>query len=324
MTRPDFVAQELYGPHLPPSAQPRLQLGAADNMKTLIHQMYERVLTELSLNRFKWTNLPDSVDERYLEKTLMQKGKILWFWWEDPHQRVQGRHLVQPFADIGTPNHYGNPTQFRVHNHGGIYGTYTKHEATPIYGNYLRTPDHDIMRVYAQRLTELDVTIDVNTINMRHPRIIVMSDQSRLTMDNIDQQYQAGVPVIKVSANDPTQAYATLDLGAHHETIPGLLASKGKTWNDALMMLGVPTVNQDKKERMITDEAETGKDQSEVIRNIALNSRKQACERINAIWPELDVDVQWRAHDEMKELLSSFETMMQIPETTEPTLEGAE
>src|SRR5699024_8917253 len=115
---------------------------------------------------------------------------------------------------------------------------------------------------------------------------------------------------------DPNQFIAsTVDMSTHHETIPGLLASKGKVWNDALMMMGVPTVNQDKKERMITGEAETGKDQAEVIRNIALNSRKQACEQINDLFG-LDLAVEWRSDEEQLHLVSAYSDILGLGDDT--------
>jgi len=83
-------------------------------------------------------------------------------------------------------------------------------------------------------------------------------------------------------------------------------------------MLGVPTVNQDKKERMITGEAETGKDQSEVIRNIALNSRKQGAQQINELFGVVDdlaVGVEWRAHDEMQQMVDMMTNMMGVEDT---------
>ena len=322
----DGVYSTFYANHLT-GGQPRYRQSHKKTRKHAIFHMYWRVLTELSLNRFKWFGLPDSVDERFLELSLMRHGSVLFFKHHDQNPvRVGGelvprfdpRFLVQQFIPQGQPNHYDNPTTFRIQSNGGIHGTYTAKQAVPIWGNYMRTPDMDIINVYAERLTELDVTIDVNTVNMRYPKMLVMSEEARLTMENIDRQMQDGVPTIKVAPGFADALVgATLDLGSHHETIPGLLAAKGKMWNDALMMLGVPTVNQDKKERMITDEAQTGKDQSEVIRNIALNSRKQGAEQINTLFgddPELvdGIGVEWRAQDELMAMVDQMTNMIGV------------
>ena len=312
----DGVYSMHYQPHLA-GGQPRFRANPSKDHKLNVYNMFWRVLTELSLNRFKWSNLPDSVDERFLELTLLRQGGALFFEYADPAPdpvagpRFAPRFLVQPFTSVGRPNHYDNPTAFRVQSHTLVGGTYTPHQAVPIWGNYLRTPDQDIISVYTHRLTELDVTIDVNTRNMRHPKLLVMDQDTRLSVVNFDRQVDEGVPTIKIAPHmDPNQFIATsLDMSTHHETIPGLLASKGKVWNDALMMMGVPTVNQDKKERMITGEAETGKDQAEVIRNIALNSRKQACEQINDLFG-LDLAVEWRSDEEQLHLVSAYSDIL--------------
>ena len=308
----DGVYSQFYATHLA-GGQPRYRSSPAKTRKFAVHNMYWRILTELSLNRFKWFGLPSSVDERFLELSLMRHGGALFFKHFDPLQRFDPRFLVQQFTGQGTPNHYDNPTTFRIQSTGGIQGVYTAKQAVPIWGNYLRTPDMDIIGVYADRLTEIDTTIDVNTQNMRHPRVLVMSEHARLTMENIDRQVQEGIPTIKVAPGvGADDVYATLDMGTHHETMPGLLAAKGKMWNDALMMLGVPTANQDKKERMITGEVDAGKDQSEVIRNIALNSRKQAAEQINELFAAdgLGVGVEWRAQDELQAMVDQMTNLM--------------
>lgn len=293
------VYSAFYADHLS-GGQARYRANPHKSSRVLIERMYWRVLTELSLNRFKWHNLPDSIDERFLELSLMRHGGVLFFNYRT--EDMGERFLVQQFTNAGRVNHYDNPTMFRVVSHANIQGTFTPHDAVPIWGNYLRQPDHDIIRVYTTRLTELDTTIDVNTINMRKPRVLVYPEEAQLTMAQFDRQVQEGVPAIKTSAASmPHEAYTSLDTGAHHETIPGLLAAKGKMWNDALMMLGVPTANQDKKERMITGEVDAGKDQSEVIRNIALNSREQAVEQVNDMFG-LDIAVEWRAEEEQQQL----------------------
>lgn len=308
----DGVYSMFYQPHLA-GGQPRYREMPASDFKLNVYNMFWRVLTELSFNRFKWKHLPASVDERFLELTLLRHGGALFFQYHDPEPdpvtgpRFEPRFLVQPFTSVGPPNHYDNPTAFRVQSHTLIGGTYTPRQAVPIWGNYLRTPDMDIISVYTHRLTELDVTIDVNTRNMRHPKVLVTDQDSRLSIVNFDRQVDEGVPTIKVAPHMSPQEFiaTTLDMSTHHETIPGLLASKGKVWNDALMMMGVPTVNQDKKERLITGEAETGKDQAEVIRNIALNSRKQSCEQINELFG-LNIEVEWRSEEEQLHLVSAY------------------
>ena len=45
-------------------------------------QYFDR-LRELSMTMFEWTNLPKTVDERFLEKTLFERGNCIFFFDED-------------------------------------------------------------------------------------------------------------------------------------------------------------------------------------------------------------------------------------------------
>src|SRR5699024_5380892 len=59
------------------------------NRKVTLERMYLRVLTELSVNRFKWVGLPNTVDPRYLEMTLFYRALSLFYW-----DRDYGRDLA--------------------------------------------------------------------------------------------------------------------------------------------------------------------------------------------------------------------------------------
>lgn len=47
------------------------------NNRSYIYQ-YNRI-KELAISRFKWNNLPDTVDERFLELTLFEQGMAVFF-----------------------------------------------------------------------------------------------------------------------------------------------------------------------------------------------------------------------------------------------------
>lgn len=303
----DPVFSQFYAPFLDPK-NGNLRASQAKSIKSLSYNMYFNRLLELCANRFKWDNLPDSIDERYLELGLMRRGGMLFYKYTEMSDTVGERYLVSQFMNSGHINHYDNPTRFRVINNGGLKNTqeYLPTNAVPIWNNYLRRDEYDVITFYSMMLSELIVTTNVNVKNMRRPRAIAMDEDSKLSMENFDRQLEEGVPVIKYNAASglPSNVSA-LEIGDHHETIPALLATRGKTWNEALMMLGVAVVNQDKKERMITDEADTAKDQSLVIRNIALNSRKQAAEQINRIFG-LKISVEWRSEEDEELLHSNY------------------
>ena len=52
---------------------------AADSFNRLTYNFYYDRLLEMSLSRYEWLNLPESVDARFLELTLFKNGLALFF-----------------------------------------------------------------------------------------------------------------------------------------------------------------------------------------------------------------------------------------------------
>lgn len=70
---------------------------------------YFKLLTNKCLSLFKWENLPETVDERFLMTQLILNGKVCWF-------NHQGRIYALNGAPGGEPNVYYEPQTFIVAN----------------------------------------------------------------------------------------------------------------------------------------------------------------------------------------------------------------
>ena len=111
-------------------------------------------------------------------------------------------------------------------------------------------------------------------------------------------QYEGNEPVI--------YGYKGLDTGAITSVktdVPfvadKLEIQKSKVWNEAMLFLGINSTNMEKKERMISDEANGNLEQIMMSRQIGLNSRRKACDEINNMFG-LDVSVKY--NDELEKL----------------------
>jgi len=270
----DLVWEGFYLPHL---AGNGFRHNPVNDDQRMAESMYLRHLTELAMNRFKWTNLPKSVDPRFLELQLFRQALVVFYKDQD-----FARHLALAGAPVGGMNHYDNPVAFTTYGNKYTSKRINATDCVPIWANMMRTPDYDIVRYYSKRLATLDRTIEINSMNLRQPRMVYANENTRLSYENLSRQIDEGVPVIKGQENalDPSNVQV-LDLGGDPVGIINLQIARSQLWNQAMTMLGINNANQDKKERLVADEVAANDDQVFATRGIALNSRKLACELIN-------------------------------------------
>lgn len=239
-------------------------------------QYYNR-LTELSVSMFEWKNLPDTVDPRYLELCLFTDGQAVFF-----KDEVLG-FLALRSANAGEFNVYNIPTQRRAHASNGYNRNLSDKDSVIIYNNMLHTNSMMDVSLFAERLAEIDRTIDVNVRAQKTPILIKCDESQRLSMVNLYQQYDGNSPVIFGDKNLNTGAFQVLQT---HAPFVGkeLTELKVQKWNEALTYLGISNVNITKKERMITDEVMRNQGGVIASRYSRLESRRDACNKINSMF----------------------------------------
>lgn len=263
--------------------------GALNN--ATYRQYYNR-LTELSISMFKWYNLPDTVDPRFLELTLFADGQAVFF--ED---EVLGYLALQNILGGGF-DVYRIPTNRRAYAVNGYQKALDEKNSVIIYNNYIHTNSMLDVKMFATRLYNLDRAIDVNANAQKTPVLIKCDEQQRMTMMNLYQKFEGNQPFIFGDSQLNTNGVTVLKTDAPY-VCDKLYQLKTQIWNEALTYLGISNINVSKKERLVTDE---------VIRNLGgviasrysrLNARQQACEQINKMFG-LDIWVEYR--DDLSEV----------------------
>lgn len=285
--------------------------------QAILERMHLRVLTELSLNRFKWMGLPEEIDPRFMELNLFYNAYGLFFF-----DKRFGKYMFTKASMSGRLDMYDNPVRFRAFgvNYPAVDVSTRKPSpltgiGVPIYSNYLRMPDLDIVSVYSKRLANVDRTIDINTANARMNKVAFHNERTRLSVQNIDREAEQGNNSIQVrvggsfsSGEDLSKHIAVLDMGINPEHIEKLQISRTRHFNDGCTLLGIDNSNQDKKERVNSDEVNANADQALMVRYVNLQARQQACERINEIYG-LNVWVEYNTMvDKIVEKLPDFAT----------------
>jgi hypothetical protein len=287
-----------------------------------IQRMLERNLSELAINRFTYENLPDSVDRRFIELCLLFNGQIVWYWDKDYDKLLAVRG-----TGVGAMNFYDNPISFTTIGPGNNIISTDNSTATfrpktlsayipaadkdlaqkkkqlkavGMYSNALRMPDYDIVMIYSTRLATIDRTLEINTKNARRNKLVTSSPNTTLSMVNIARQQDEGVETIQVSgAARPEDLISVLDLGILPDAYDKLSILRARWWNEAMGLLGIDNANQDKKERLVQAEVSANDGQTDSMRYVALNARRQALEYINDIWG-CDIKVDFNVEVEAK------------------------
>lgn len=282
----DSVSAEYYGKHLYGDSA-RFANNPSRNRLALHERMYMRILSELAMNRFKWIGMPKEIDIRFLESNLFYRALAVFFF--DPDL---GKYMALQGGAAGPHNMYNNPTQFYVvgNQYAGkrlnavnriVNEVEELSDCVPIWSNYLRVPDLDIVMIYASKLANIDITIEINMRNARRSRVLAVDDNTQLSIENLNRQLDEGAPSVRVSnAMNLAGAVTALDLGVHPDNIEKLHITKVRLWNECMGLLGIDYANQDKKERLVASEVTANEEQIDTMKAVNLNSRRMAADAI--------------------------------------------
>lgn len=248
---------------------------AVNNNATYAQYMFR--LMELSVAMFEWSGLPESVDPRFIEMTLFSDGHALYF-----NDEVLGNLCLQAACN-GPLDVYRIPTRRHAYAPNGYQKQCSEKDSVIIWNNYLHRNSYLDVLQFAKRLYNLDRIIDVNANAQKTPVIILADEKQRLTMKNVYMQWEGNMPVIFGDKNLDIHAIQALRTDAPY-VADKIYQLKTQIWNEALTYLGISNVNYQKKERMISDEVIRNQGGTIANRYSRLNSRREACEKINKMF----------------------------------------
>lgn len=266
----------------------------ANNM-TFSYYYYKLMLIARSL--FQWNDLPNNMDERWIEKYLFNSGKCIFY--KDPNMGF----MVAGLGQEGSINCYGDPTSVYPVAENYVYSgkkLINNENCYVIRNNDLMLPEFPIVRQYAFKLTNIDRAIDTNIEAQKTPTIVRCSDKQKLSLKNAINQRRDNEPVIwTADDSNITDMISTLDLNPPM-VFKDLQVQKHMILNEVFTDFGINNANMDKKERMVANEVEANNEQVKASEDVLLKSREEACKRINEIFG-LNISVERRQLDEIPE-----------------------
>ena len=238
------------------------------------------MLLSLAVNRFRWVNLPETCDARFLEKTLHRNGIATLSHKSDDVIPVFTTLQALPY---GSYNMYGLPTSWRAVGFDGLTDYDVNNENGELcYYSYSRVSPWPALEMYARKMAHYERTEDVNLTQQMKPFIGIAPQEKRLELINLLKQVEGGEPAIigDDGLSRIVDNVKVLDLKVPLIT-EELARSYQNVLNSALLFLGIPHLAFEKGERMIEDEARANTAPTNIMLLDCLDARREFCEKAN-------------------------------------------
>ena len=242
-------------------------------------QKYRDNLMQLGMAMFDWQDLPETCNERYIEKTEYYRGATVFF-----KDDALG-YLCLPVMFNGPFDVMDEPNRRVAYSRSGYRyrKELTKDNSVIIWNNYLRKPSCLTVNHYARRLADLENSIDVNCKAQKTPVLIRCSENQRLTLENLYKQYEGNYPFIFGEKDLDVKGISAIITGAPFVS-DKMFQIKMQIWNEALTELGISNISYQKKERLVSDEVIRNMGGTIASRYSRITMRRLACDQINAMF----------------------------------------
>ena len=244
------------------------------------YQMYLRQCLTLAENVFEFPNMPIYIDLAYVNKVLLRKGAIAFF-----YDDVLEELLALPFTAYGKLDVYGRPLKIQVFGKNGYHRVLNKNEYVIMYDNNGQYPLFIDICQYAERIALTTRTTDINIGQQKTPRFWKTSTEKELSLkrliENVDGYEETILTYEDINFDDTSLVLAPAPFVADKLDI-----HKEKEWNEFLRLIGIANMNFQKKERNIKDEVLASQGGTIASRFSRFQPRKNAVDKINEKFSE--------------------------------------
>ena len=232
----------------------------------------------LALNRYKWENLPNGIESRYIEQMLFDNGECALF--DHPDLGL----CVLRSSSRENLNIYGEPTKLSLTGFNE-HRTVMMDDCVRIMNNDLALPTLPDIVYYARRMAEIDDIIMQNLRQQRVPYLFATDENNSFSMKSLyDRMYQ-GEPAIfidKDMLNGQPENIMVLPTTTPY-LVDKLQIQKQEMERELLTFLGINNTLE-KKERLIVDETNSNNQFIKMASDIGFKQRQLACEQINEMF----------------------------------------
>ena len=232
----------------------------------------------LALNRYKWENLPNGIESRYIEQMLYDNGECALF--DHPDLGL----TVLRSSSRENLNIYGEPTKLSLTGFNE-HRTVMMDDCVRIMNNDLALPTLPNIVYYARRMAEIDDIIMQNLRQQRVPYLFATDESNSFSMKSLyDRMYQ-GEPAIFIDKDmlkgQPENVMVIPTVAPY--LVDKLQIQKQEMERELLTFLGINNTLE-KKERLLVDETNSNNQFIKMASDIGFKQRQLACEKMNEMF----------------------------------------
>ena len=283
-------------------------------MNSQTYYDYLERFKKICLSMFVWENLPESMNSRYLEECLYYKGQAALL-----KDEIYGFINTQ-CASNGYLNIYGLPTSLNCYSYqyNSIRNLYTGLDGTEdkdcilVMNNWERIPTAITIELFAQRLSEAEQVAMINIKAQKTPVLLTVDENQRLMMENLYAQYDGNRPFIMGDKNQIGSDFIK-SINTNAPFIADkIMEYKKQIWNEALQYLGINSLQTEKKERLITDEASSNNELINLNLQSMLIPRQEAAKQFNKLFglEGTDKEISVRLRSDLYNIIKNEESVI--------------
>lgn len=268
---------------------------------------------ERAIEVFKWEGLPEEIKPEYIEYALFNFGQCVFGKRKGANVTGLSEEYLKDIGYIALPsngayyfNYYGQPVKWRAQGLG-YNQEYSVLDSVLMRNTYTRMPSVIMIGEYVNRMVDCLLACDVN-INSNKTPFAIYGDKSTISTIQsfvnskkrndfacvIDKDAIAGKKLERIDLDVEYKADKFWDMFNNYKSL-------------IFEMLGINTLAVEKKERLITDEANANNEAIDFNIGAMLKARQDACEEINKMFG-LNVSVTLRYTQEVTDYAENNNT----------------
>lgn len=287
------------------------ELWQSSQLNNRLFMYYRNVIMQLAVSRFRWLNLPETCNERFLEWTLLHEGCASIAF----PNNMKGTFYSLKAMQVGTYNKYGDPIGWKTLGLDGTTFYANWNSGAFIWENMNRFPLMMGINLYANELVHIRITKRVNRNHQKIPFILTGPQQYKNVMTNLYKQIDGGEPA--VIATDGLNAVEVNALQTGVDFLGEELAQdETNVWDRIYTMLGIEN-SPFKLERQTEDEIRAQKMPTSLIAMNSLYERRKAADFLNEHFGEYlkaPIQVVWRQDNESENFNFEHNIQTQVRE----------